>query len=231
MIFSTVDPSTSGPDPSDTFRELRRRMVAEQLAASGIRDPRVLAAMSEVPREEFVPDELRGNAYDDGPLPIGRGQTISQPFTVAIMSELAQLDGQECVLEIGTGSGYGAAVLGRLAKEVHTVERIGWLADRARGKLRELGYDNVQVHTSDGTLGWPAGAPYSAIVVTAAAPQLVAALVAQLADGGRLVIPIDDGSSGQTMYRYTNQHGHLRRESFGRFMFVPLVTSRRQVDP
>src|SRR5580765_5904179 len=137
-----------------SFARLRQRMVERQIEARGIRDSRVLAAMETVPREEFVPEHLRGRAYEDGPLPIGQGQTISQPLTVAFMAEALQLKGDERLLEIGTGSGYGAAILGRLAKEVHTVERLPALAEGARERVERLGFANVHVHLGDGSLGW-----------------------------------------------------------------------------
>jgi protein-L-isoaspartate(D-aspartate) O-methyltransferase len=170
----------------------RRRMVDAQLRARGIRDPRVIAAMAQVPRELFVPAQLRDRSYDDGALPIGEDQTISQPYMVARTCELAQLGGGERVLEVGAGSGYQAAVLSRLAEEVVTIERIPLLAERAWEALREMGADNVQVVVGDGTMGWPDRAPYDCIVVAAGAPRIPRALVEQLRDGGRMVIPKGD---------------------------------------
>lgn len=198
-------------------------MVERQIEARGIRDSRVLAAMETVPREEFVSEHLRGQAYEDGPLPIGQGQTISQPLTVAFMAEALQLKGDERVLEIGTGSGYGAAILGRLAKEVHTVERLPALAEGARGRLERLGFANVHVHIGDGSLGWPEAAPYQAICVTAAPAQVPKTLQDQLAEGGRLVIPVGETHRGQQMMRYTRQGGDLLEEELGEFSFVPLI--------
>lgn len=216
---------------SRDFCQLRRRMVDEQFRAHGISDPRVLQAMSEIPREEFVPSDLRAAAYEDSPLPIGCGQTISQPFTVAFMTQALQLEGNEKVLEIGTGSGYGAAVLGRLASEVYTVERIAALAEQARERLARLGYDNVTVVRGDGTLGLPDQAPFDAIVVTAGAESLSESFVQQLREGGRIVIPIGGYRTGQTMYRFTRQHGELKVGDLGSFTFVPLIGQGGWPDP
>jgi protein-L-isoaspartate(D-aspartate) O-methyltransferase len=171
-------------------RQLRERMVELQLRGRDITDERVLAAMLRVPRELFVPKELRERAYDDAALPIGAGQTISQPYMVARICEALALTGDERVLDVGTGSGYQAAVLAELAREVHTIERVPELAERARTTLEELGYDRVQVHVGDGTLGLPEHAPFGAIAVAAAAPQLPQALYEQLEPRGRLVVPV-----------------------------------------
>ena len=206
-----------------SFARRRQRMVERQMEARGICDSRVLAAMETVPREEFVPEHLRERAYEDGPLPIGQGQTISQPLTVAFMAEALQLKGDERVLEIGTGSGYGAAILGRLAKEVHTVERLQALAEGARERLERLGFANVHVHIGDGSLGWPEAAPYQAICVTAAPAAVPKTLQDQLAEGGRLVIPVGESHRGQQMMRYTLQGGELLEEELGEFSFVPLI--------
>ena len=198
-------------------------MVRTQIETRGIRNTRVLAAMETVPREAFVPVELRGRAYDDGPLPIGEGQTISQPLTVAFMAQALQLLGNEKVLEIGTGSGYGAAVLSRLAKEVHTVERLPELATAAAERLARLGFTNVHVHQADGSLGWAEHAPYQAICVTAAPASVPLALQGQLSEGGRLVIPVGDAHRGQQMMRYTLLGCELLAEKLGEFSFVPLI--------
>lgn len=205
------------------FDELRRRMVDEQLREHGISDERVLEAMGRVPREEFVPADLRDAAYEDGPLPIGSGQTISQPFTVAIMCQALQLGGTEKVLEIGAGSGYSAAILSLLAKSVYTIERVPELAEGARARLDRLGYDNVRVRVGDGTLGLPDEAPFDAIVVTAGAETLPDAYVRQLRPGGRIVIPIGEYRYNQTMYRFTRLDEELRVENLGGFAFVPLI--------
>src|SRR5512138_2761017 len=167
-------------------------MVMDQLRRRDITDPLVLAAFSRVAREEFVPDDLRDRAYDDAPLPIGSGQTISQPYVVAMTVQAMRLRGHEHVLEVGTGSGYAAAILGAIVKDVDTIERIPELADTARDRLARLGFTNVRVHCADGTLGWPAGSPYDAIAVAASAPRPPKPLLEQLAIGGRLVLPFGD---------------------------------------
>lgn len=209
-------------DQQASFRRQRLLMVERQIAARGVQDERVLAAMKQVPRDEFVPVESRGDAYLDCPLPIGYGQTISQPYTVAMMCEALQLAGTEKVLEIGTGSGYAASVLSLLAREVHTVECIPELAAEARERIRRLGYSNVQVYVADGTLGLPELAPFDGIVVTAGGPSLPQAYREQLAEGGRIVMPIGDRAE-QQMLRYTRRHGQLSHENLGMFCFVPLV--------
>jgi protein-L-isoaspartate(D-aspartate) O-methyltransferase len=168
----------------------RQRMVERQLLGRDIRDERVLAAMRAVPRELFVPPELRARAYDDAALPIGSGQTISQPYMVARICEALALDGREHVLDVGTGSGYQAAVLAELADEVHTIERVPELAEQARRNLEEAGYEGVRVHVGDGTLGLPEHAPYEAIAVAAAAPRVPESLYEQLEPRGRIVIPV-----------------------------------------
>jgi len=168
----------------------REKMVAEQLAARGIRDKRVLAAMRKVPRERFVDESMRDRAYEDSPLPIGYGQTISQPYMVARMCELVELRGDEAVLEIGAGSGYQAAVLSQLARQVYCVELKPELGERATKRLETLGYTNVEVGVFDGTHGWRERAPFDTILVAAGAPEIPPLLVDQLADGGRLVVPV-----------------------------------------
>jgi protein-L-isoaspartate(D-aspartate) O-methyltransferase len=172
------------------FAALRERMVAEQIQARDVADRRVLAAMRKVPRHRFVPEQYRSEAYDDHPLPIGEGQTISQPYIVGIMSELMQLTGGERVLEVGTGSGYQAAVLAELAKEVYSIEILEPLARRAAATLKDLDYAAVAVRAGDGYLGWPGAAPFDAIIVTAAPDHIPQPLVDQLKIGGRLVIPV-----------------------------------------
>ncbi len=201
---------------------LRHKMVTDQLERRGIRDVRVLAAMERVPRDQFVPEVLRGEAYDDAPQPIGHHQTISQPYTVAFMAQEAQLTGSDRVLEVGTGSGYGAAVLAHLAAEVYTIERISELYDEAWARLARLGYDKVRMYHGDGSLGLPQQAPFDAIVVTAGAEQLPEAYLQQLADGGRIVIPI--GTHGrQQMVRITRRGERWEQQQLGSFGFVPLV--------
>ena len=188
-----------------------------------IRDGRVLAAMSRVPRERFLPPDLHRYAYDDRPLPIGHGQTISQPLMVAIMTEVLRLKGHEKVLELGTGSGYQAAILAELAEQVITVERVAALAESAAQRLRELGYDNVAVRLSEeGTLGWPTEAPYDAILVTAGAPRVPQGLVEQLDIGGRLVIPVGKRYVQQLLSVQREKQG-TRVTRHGQCRFVPLI--------
>lgn len=203
------------------FPRMRRRM-AQGLRARGIADARVLAAMEVVPRHLFVPEALREQAYGDFALPIGEGQTISQPLTVARMLEALSLAGKERVLEVGTGSGYQTAILSRLARRVYSVERIRDLAVRARGVLAEIGCRNVLVEVRDGTLGWKEQAPFDAIVVTAAGPEVPAALVEQIGEGGRMVLPVGDRSE-QVLTLVRRVGGKLERAQVGRVRFVDLV--------
>ncbi|MCL6620501.1 MAG: protein-L-isoaspartate(D-aspartate) O-methyltransferase [Syntrophobacterales bacterium] len=201
----------------------RARMVKEQLQARDISDPRVLAAMGKVPRERFVPAWLAPFAYADQALPIGQGQTISQPYIVALMSQWAEVRPGDKVLEVGTGSGYQAAVLAELTDRVFTIELIPELARQAQATLRELGYARVQVRTGDGYAGWPEEAPFAAILVTAAAPQVPPALSAQLLEGGRLVIPLGRPGGLQYLKKYRKVKGELREEGSLPVRFVPLV--------
>ena len=202
--------------------EARREMVTWQIERRGIRDPRVLAAMYAVPRHLFVPGVSAVFAYEDQPLPIGEGQTISQPFMVAAMTEALELAGEERVLEIGTGSGYQAALLSMLAREVFSIERHAALAASAAERLTQMGYANVRVRTGDGTLGLPEDAPFDAIIVTAAAPDVPKPLVEQLAEGGRLVIPVGSANQ-QDLLRLRRREGKITTESLYLCRFVPLV--------
>jgi protein-L-isoaspartate(D-aspartate) O-methyltransferase len=200
----------------------RAAMVERQLRRRGIEDERVLTAMGEVPREEFVPEEHRHRAYDDGALPIGEGQTISQPWVVAAICQAMELEGEERVLEIGTGSGYSAAVLSRLVAEVISIERIAALAERAREMLAELGYDNVEVIVGDGSRGYPEKAPYDAIAVHAASPAPPRSLLEQLAEGGRLVLPIATRRADLlTVFRRVDDA--FEERTIGPCRFVPLI--------
>jgi protein-L-isoaspartate(D-aspartate) O-methyltransferase len=203
------------------YARLRDRMVTDQIQGRDVSDPRVLAAMRSVPRHRFVPEELRAEAYDDTPLPIGEGQTISQPYIVGLMSQLLELRGGERVLEVGTGSGYQAAVLAELAREVYTIEIVEPLARAAAATLRELGYARVVVRAGDGYRGWPEAAPFDAIIVTAAPDHVPQPLVDQLKVGGRLVIPV--GEYSQELLQCVKTPEGLVRRSVIPVRFVPLT--------
>jgi protein-L-isoaspartate(D-aspartate) O-methyltransferase len=204
------------------FAEARERMVARQLRRRGIDDERVLEAMARVPRERFLPEQLRDRAYDDGALPIGHEQTISQPWVVAAICQALELTGDEEVLEIGTGSGYSTAVLARLARHVLSLERIPELAEGARRTLAELGIENVEVIVGDGSRGRSDDAPFDGIAVHAATPEAPHSLLAQLGPGGRLVVPIATGSA-DLLTRFRRDDGELRQETIGPCRFVPLI--------
>jgi len=200
----------------------RASMVEHQLRHRGIADSRVLAAMGEVPREAFVPDAYKKNAYADGALPLSHGQTISQPLMVAMSVEALQLEGDETVLEVGAGSGYQAAILSKLAKKVYAVEIIPELVANARRVLDSLGIDNVEIICADGRKGWPEGAPYDGIVVAAAAEEVPQALIEQLKEGGRLVIPVG-GRWGQSLQASRRRGDKLETDELCGVIFVPLV--------
>ena len=207
---------------ADKLASLRQAMVRDQLIARGIRDERVLEAFRRVPRHEFVPPALQSAAYDDSALPIGNDQTISQPYMVAVMTELLRLKGGERVLEVGTGSGYQAAIIAELGGRVVTIERLAPLADNAAATLVRLGYHGIKFAVGDGSAGYPAGAPYDAIVVTAGCPAVPGPLARQLAEGGRLVLPLG-GRDRQTLTVVRKVHGELEEESSVPCVFVPLV--------
>jgi protein-L-isoaspartate(D-aspartate) O-methyltransferase len=199
----------------------RKRMVKTQILQRGLRNERVLAAFEQVPRHLFVPEEYRFSAYDDSPLPIGFSQTISQPYIVALMTDRLELSGDERVLEIGTGSGYQAAILSILVEEVHTVEFIPELATNAEETLKALGLDNVHVHVGDGSLGWPEAAPYNGILVAAAAPQVPKVLLDQLEEGGRLILPV--GARGMQNLEIWERNGdEFKNKIETAVAFVPL---------
>ena len=200
----------------------RDRMVERHIARRGVRDPRVLAAMREVPRHRFVPDHLRAQAYRDSALPIGAEQTISQPYVVARMSELLAVEAEHTVLEIGSGSGYQTAILGLLARRVYSLERISELAKQAIGRMRDLGLDNVKVQTFDGTVGWSEFAPFDRILVTAGAPAPPKPLLDQLAVGGRMVIPEGDRQA-QRLVVYDKDRRGVHRRLGEEVAFVPLI--------
>ncbi|MDX1614646.1 MAG: protein-L-isoaspartate(D-aspartate) O-methyltransferase [Candidatus Promineifilaceae bacterium] len=206
--------------------QARQRMVAEQIVGRGIRDEAIIAAMAEVPRDAFVEPRYREFAYEDGPLPIPAEQTISQPYVVALMIQALELHPEDKVLEVGTGSGYAAAVLSRIVREVHTVERLKKLVAFARQNLATVGYDNVHVHHSDGTTGWARAAPYEAIVVAAGGPHVPEPLKAQLTIGGRLVIPIGSAPRAQQLVRVTRVGpDDYKERHLGHVRFVPLIGS------
>ena len=205
----------------ESFRSKREAMV-RHLISKGIRDGRVLEAMGTVPRERFVPDSLRARSYEDGPLPIGSGQTISQPYVVAWMLEALRLQPSHRVLEVGAGSGYAAAVLSRLVAEVYALERLPELVSESSRRLTELGFHNVQLKCADGTLGWRAAAPYHAILVSAAGPRIPHSLQEQLAVGGRMVIPVGSHRY-QQLYRVDRTEKGFQQRELGGVKFVPLI--------
>jgi len=208
--------------PVDEFSISANRMVSNQIESRGVTDRRVLDACRKVPRYRFVEDALKGQAYNDHPLPIGSGQTISQPFIVALMTEALELSGTERVLEVGTGSGYQTAVLAELSDHVYSIERIEKLAKRSKNLLEELGYTNVSIKINDGTQGWREHAPFDAIIVTAASPDVPSPLVDQLADGGRLVIPVG-GRISQELVKITRVGNGTKRTHMGDCRFVKLI--------
>ena len=212
------------PSPTaDPYAQQREALIRDTIIARGVSDPAVLAAMRAVPRHLFVPQEYLDQAYADHPLPIGYGQTISQPFIVAWMTELLELEPDDRVLEVGTGSGYQAAVLAEIVDQVYTIEIIPELAASAAARLQALGYDNVVVTQGDGYFGWEAHAPYDAIIVTAAPDHLPQPLVGQLKEGGYIVIPIGPRGGFQSLWRFSKVGGELKAENLGGVRFVPLT--------
>ena len=210
-----------GLDSKMDFKTMRERMVETQIKARGIKDARVLSAMLKVERHRFVPKELQNLAYSDQPLPIGEGQTISQPYIVALMTELLELKGKEKVLEVGTGSGYQAAILAELAKEVYSVEIIESLASTARNRLLELGYRNIKVKTGDGYLGWPEVSPFDAIIITCAPNHIPNPLLAQLKEGGHMVLPV--AGDGQQLKKIVKRLGKIESTDITPVIFVPMT--------
>lgn len=208
------------------YSKLRENMVSLQIIRRGIKDPRVLEVMRRVKRHIFVPQAYRGFAYEDRPLPIGQGQTISQPYIVALMTELLKLTGKEKVLEIGTGSGYQAAILAELAARVYTIELIPVLAERAKKLLRDLGHKNILVKCGDGYLGWQEYAPFDAIIVTCAPDDIPQALLEQLSDGGRMVVPV--GSIYQELMLVNKEDGNIEIEGVIPVRFVPMVHPNKE---
>lgn len=206
------------------FKNLRERMVKEQIEARGVKDRRTKEALLKVERHRFVPKNLQHLAYEDMPLPIGSGQTISQPYIVALMTELLQLKGKGKVLEIGTGSGYQAAILAELTQEVYTIEILPKLANGAQKLLTELGYKNIKVKCGDGYLGWPEFAPFDAIIVTCAPKEVPLALIKQLAEGGRMVIPV--GEWYQELKLLVKVEGKIKQKNIIPVRFVPMIRRR-----
>ncbi len=222
------------PDPQQpplsveeaTLAAARARLVREQITARGISDARVLGAMAKVPRHEFVPAAVRARAYEDGPLPIGHGQTISQPYVVAFMTAALEPKPGDRILEIGTGSGYQAAVLSGLVAEVLSIELVEPLARRAKADLKRLGFANVKVRCGDGYLGWPEAAPFDAIIVTCAPEQVPLALVAQLKPGGRMILPVGSRGGPQELYLLRKGPAGLEQQAVLPVRFVPMVKGR-----
>jgi protein-L-isoaspartate(D-aspartate) O-methyltransferase len=203
------------------FKAMREKMVESQIKSRGVRDPRVLAAMLKVERHLFVPKESQNSAYSDQPLPIGEGQTISQPYIVALMTELLELKGGERVLEVGTGSGYQAAILAELAAEVYTIEIVEKLASSAQKVLLELGYQNIKVKAGDGYLGWPEAAPFDAIIITCAPDHVPKPLLDQLKEGGRMVVPV--GTYSQDLKKIVKKSGKIETTGIIPVIFVPMT--------
>ena len=225
MLLAVLPPAPArASEEEPVFAERRNAMIVETIQARGVSDPVVLAVMKKVERHLFVDPALKESAYADRPLPIGYGQTISQPYIVALMTELLQLDKSDTVLEVGTGSGYQAAVLGEIAKEVHTVEIIPELGNLARERLEQLGYKNVQVKVGDGYFGWQDHAPYDGIIVTAAATHIPPPLIEQLKPGGRMIIPVGPVFYVQTLILVEKREdGSIRQKSLMPVQFVPLT--------
>jgi len=204
------------------YEILKKRMVQEQLMPRGIKNARVLDVFSRIDRHKFIPEDLRKSAYADFPLPIGEGQTISQPYIVALMTESLDLSGKEKVLEIGTGSGYQTAILAQLAREVYSIERFEALAERAQTMLNELGYKNIKIKVGDGTLGWEEASPFDRIIITAASPKTPMPLIEQLADNGKLILPLGESFS-QVLTLVEKKDGKLKSSALCGCVFVPLV--------
>jgi protein-L-isoaspartate(D-aspartate) O-methyltransferase len=212
-----------GPSVTDAFSVQRSDMVRQQIEGRGVKDANVLAVMRRVPRQRFVPADEVSQAYEDHPLPIGYGQTISQPYIVALMTEALKIKPGDRVLEIGTGSGYQAAVLAELGAQVYTVEIVPELAQQADERLSSLGYQNVHVQNADGYFGWPEHAPYDAIIVTAAPDHLPQPLISQLREGGRMIVPIGPQGAVQTLWLFEKIEGELKASNLGEVLFVPLT--------
>jgi len=222
LLSSSILIMSCGARNTDQYSILRKNMVKSQIASRDVRDKRVLQAMEKVPRHLFVPEESKPEAYSDYPLPIGENQTISQPYIVAIMTELAKLKGDEKVLEIGTGSGYQAAVLSLLCKEVYTIEIVETLAKTAEQRLKDLGYKNVQTRFGDGYIGWVEAAPFDVIIITCAPPYLPDSLIAQLKEDGRIVVPMGEEYETQILTVFVKRNGKLIKTEHEPVRFVPM---------
>jgi len=220
LMLTTGSPASAA---ADGYGEKRQRMVEKDLKARGIKDPKVLEAMGKIPRQLFVEESLRDEAYADHPLPIGEGQTISQPYVVALMTEAIRLKPGDRVLEIGTGSGYQAAVLAEIVKDVYTIEIRKGLAETAAKRLADLGYKNVQAKYGDGYFGWEEYAPFDVIMITASANHIPPPLIKQLREGGRLILPLGSTLFHQTLTLVTKEKGDLKMEQREAVVFVPLV--------
>ncbi len=216
-----------GLGQAEDLLSLRHEMVKGQIVSRGIKDPRVLDAMKKVPRHLFVPKKEMPHAYDDCPLPIGEGQTISQPYIVAFMTEALDLKKGEKVLEIGTGSGYQAAILAEIVSKVYTIEIVGSLAERAEKTLKSLGYSNVNVRHGDGYKGWPEESPFDVIIITCAPEDIPEELKAQLAEGGRMILPVGRTGSVQTLIKISKEKGILRVQDEMAVRFVPMVKGKK----
>jgi protein-L-isoaspartate(D-aspartate) O-methyltransferase len=226
VALNTFGCSPPGDGQEAALVRVRESMVATQIAARGVRDPKTLAAMRKVPRHLFVPPAAVAQAYEDYPLPIGHGQTISQPYIVGFMTEALRLSGGETVLEVGTGSGYQAAVLAEIAARVYTIEIVAPLAEEAATRLQRLGYSNVEVRAGDGYLGWPEAAPFDAIMLTAAAPRIPEPLKQQLKNGGRLILPV--GDDWQELVLVTRRGDRFEEKQVLPVRFVPMTGKVRQ---
>src|SRR5436189_5188554 len=229
LVIAALAPAACGHEPSalSNFPLQRQQMVQQQLVARGIKDKRVLSAMAKVPREEFVPPESRAASYEDGPLPIGYDQTISQPYVVAFMTEQLRPKPSDRVLEIGTGSGYQAAILAELVSEVYSIEIVDPLAKNAEAALQRLGYKNVHVKAGDGYKGWPEAGPFDAVIVTCAPDKVPQPLVDQLKDGGRMVIPVGDRFA-QELYLLEKKKGQLKQSATLPVRFVPMTSEAKE---
>jgi protein-L-isoaspartate(D-aspartate) O-methyltransferase len=221
LIQCTDGTGVSQSTPKGDYKVMREKMVETQIKARGVKDPRVISALLKVERHRFVLEEYLNSAYADQPLPIGEGQTISQPYIVALMTELLELKENEKVLEIGTGSGYQAAILAELAKEVYSIEIIESLANTAKKRLSELGYQNINVKAGDGYLGWPEAAPFDAIIITAAPDHIPKPLLDQLKEGGRMVVPV--GTYAQELKKIVKRSGKIETTGIISVIFVPMT--------